>query len=277
MAGEDLALVEAPRIRQSIPCFPSTRPPAKALERVEARMCCLAATWPELMEMGEVGGHVEWRSAVQHGAGGTSSVAPPKLPGEFSSPPVHHGLPHDPLCVATPDRHGVLPRDPEGHGPGRWGVVAKDGVNAEVGADWLCLALPLLILMFFFTVIAYIEMSDDSDPARWRRISGTNAREEEMPWCLSTYGRSPSTTAGSSGHKGESKNAYYALRKEFRSIFESVEASGQTGAVWDDDKRNRVYEMMASAVPGDLPPQMGRAVEGFVGARLQGGGGTGEA
>ena len=43
------------------------------------------------------------------------------------------------------------------------------------------------------------------------------------------------------------KNAYSALRKEFRAIFESIEAPGQTEAVLDDDERNRVYEMKASA------------------------------
>ena len=37
------------------------------------------------------------------------------------------------------------------------------------------------------------------------------------------------------------KNAYSALRKEFRAIFESVEAG------LDEDARNRVYEMKASA------------------------------
>lgn len=54
-------------------------------------------------------------------------------------------------------------------------------MNAEVGAGWLCLALPLLILMFCYTAIAYIERSD---AARWRRISSIDAREEETPWCL---------------------------------------------------------------------------------------------
>ncbi|XBI72172.1 hypothetical protein VPH35_066190 [Triticum aestivum] len=44
------------------------------------------------------------------------------------------------------------------------------------------------------------------------------------------------------------ENAYSALRKEFWAIFESVKALGQAEAiVLDDDERNRVYEMKASA------------------------------
>ncbi|VAH85292.1 unnamed protein product [Triticum turgidum subsp. durum] len=42
------------------------------------------------------------------------------------------------------------------------------------------------------------------------------------------------------------KNAYSAVRKEFRAVFEIVETPVQTEDVLDDDERNRVYEMKAS-------------------------------